>query len=146
MYAIIMRGVPGSGKSTVAKILASAFEALNLSTVIHSTDNLCMVDGEYLFDPNLAPERHARNLCNFAASLDAKIDVVICDNTNFKREFHKPYVSAAKARGYQVVYIEMSHPDAETATARNVHSVPVEVIKQMLLSWESSQEQATETI
>lgn len=152
-YAFIMRGIPGSGKSTVAKMVAEGcFPGLVIgsstlgpekewrdSYAIHSTDNLCMVDGEYQFDPELAGERHAQNLQNFKDSLGAGVKCVIVDNTNVKVEHFHSYVKAAEDAGYRVVFVELPHPAPCVAAARNTHNVPPAVINQMVMDWEPSQ-------
>lgn len=134
----IMRGIPGSGKSTIACRLAGCG-----SYATHSTDALCMVDGEYQFDAELAPQRHAQNLENFKASLEKGVDVVIVDNTNVKVQQYEPYVTAAQAAGYHVAFVELLHPTLDEADERNAHGVPRDVINQMMLDWEPSQHCAT---
>ncbi len=131
-FAYIMRGIPGSGKSTVARQLAS-------QGAIHSTDDLCMVNGEYQFDTALAPERHAQNLFNFVKSLEAGVYCVVVDNTNVKVQQYEPYVKAAREHGYVPIFVEMAHPTLEEATERNTHGVPREVINQMIMDWEPAQ-------
>lgn len=147
-FAFIMRGIPGSGKSTVAKMIArgcfpgqAKFDGSQRLTdaVIHSTDDLCMVDGEYRFDPALAGERHAQNLQNFKDSCAAGKPCVIVDNTNVKTSQYLPYIKAAEAEGYRVVIVELPHPAPVLAAQRNAHGVPIEVINQMVLDWEPSQ-------
>jgi predicted kinase len=150
-YAFIMRGIPGSGKSTVANNLGQGLYPGQFNStdpadgewvpdyVIHSTDDLCMVDGEYQFDIELAGERHAQNLQNFKDSLDSGIPCVICDNTNVKFSQYSPYVRAAEAAGYRVVLVEMPHPAPVLAASRNSHGVPIETINQMVLDWEPAQ-------
>ncbi|GAG25938.1 unnamed protein product, partial [marine sediment metagenome] len=131
----IMRGVPGSGKSTVARSIACSYPGSFNSTdpekgewvtdyAIHSTDDLCMVDGEYQFDIELAGERHAQNLENFKDSLERGVPCVIVDNTNVKISQFAPYADAAQAAGYAVVFVEVAHPSLEVAVERNTHGVP----------------------
>jgi tRNA uridine 5-carbamoylmethylation protein Kti12 len=63
-YAFIMRGIPGSGKSTVASMLRQAFiddENPAGNYVVHSTDDLCMVDGESF--SVLRDKREDRRVC-----------------------------------------------------------------------------------
>ena len=134
----IMRGVPGSGKSTVALGIARSLS----SYAIHSTDDLCMVDGEYKFDIELAGERHEQNYQNFLVSLQKGLPYVIVDNTNVKVKQYAPYVEAAQAADYAVVFVELHHPDLDVAVERNTHGVPREIINQMMLEWEPSQHSA----
>ena len=129
--AFILRGVPGSGKSTFAKRLIS-----RAGGAIHSTDEFFMVDGEYRFDPVLLAEYHERNFQAFCQSLKCEVPVVVCDNCNVRRwQFHN-YIAAAKAAGYVVVVITMPHPTAEVAAQRSQHNVPMENIQRMLERWE----------
>lgn len=135
-YAFIIRGIPGSGKSTLSRIFIESFPG---KTIIHSTDDLCMVDGEYQWDIDLAPERHAQNLENFRNSLKSRVPSIIVDNTNVRVEHYAPYVEAAQAAGYAVVIVELIHPALDEAVERNTHGVPVAVINQMILDWEPAQ-------
>jgi 2',3'-cyclic-nucleotide 3'-phosphodiesterase len=146
----IMRGVPGSGKSTVARKIASSYPGEFKGTdpekghwetdyAIHSTDDLCIVDGEYQFDIELAGERHAQNLENFRASLDKRVPCVIVDNTNVKVSQFAPYVEAAHDAAYAVVFVELHHPALMVAVDRNTHGVPLETISEMMHDWEPSQ-------
>lgn len=147
-YAFIMRGIPGSGKSTVAKMIArGCFPGVAkrdgsrrlTDAAIHSTDDLCMVAGEYRFDAALAGERHAQNLQNFKDSCASGNRCVIVDNTNVKTEQYLPYIKAAEAEGYRVVIVELPHPATIVAAQRNTHGVPIERINQMVLDWEPAQ-------
>ena len=138
-FAYILRGIPGSGKSTVARKLTQSYENPGLEVAIHSTDDLCMVDGEYRFDAALAAERHAQNFENFKNSLYKGVPCVICDNTNVKGQYYQPYVDVALLMGYVVVIVEMVHPTLDEAVERNTHGVPREVINQFLLDWEPAQ-------
>ncbi len=138
----IMRGIPGSGKSTGARGIARSYPGAFVGTAIHSTDDLCMVDGEYQFDLELASERHEQNYQNFLGSLEKRVPCVIVDNTNVKVSQFAPYVEAAQDAAYSVVFVEMAHPALMVAVDRNTHGVPLEVIAQMMLDWEPSQHSA----
>lgn len=125
-----MRGVPGSGKSTLAKVLAGD------TGVIHSTDIYRYVDDKYHFDPNDSHTLHNKNFEAFCQSLNGEIPVVICDNTNTRRQDFERYVSASKEAGYLVAIVALPHPLVEVATERTIHKVPAEAIQQMIDEWE----------
>ena len=130
--AYIMRGVPGSGKSTVARMLAGE------KGVIHSTDNFFYdVDGEYHFDLEQLQGNHDHNFEAFCHSLSDGIPIVICDNTNVKRCHFERYVEAAKRAGYIVAFVVMTHPKVEVATQRTLHKVSPETIQKMIDEWET---------
>jgi hypothetical protein len=93
----IMRGLPGSGKSTrAAQIAAEARAAAGASSssssssvepvAIHSTDNYFIdpVSGVYVFNVEMLPVNHQKNLDAFCASLAAGVGTVIVDNTNMQ--------------------------------------------------------------
>jgi predicted kinase len=137
--AYIMRGIPGSGKSTTVRELIQGYDNLALSVAVHSTDDLCMVDGEYQFVVELAGARHAQNLENFRHSVTRGVPCVICDNTNVRTEHYQDYVEAAELWGYKVVIVEMVHPKPEVAYRRTTHGVPLERIERMIADWEPAQ-------
>src|SRR5258708_3097523 len=129
--AYIMRGVPGSGKSTIAKKLAGE------KGVVHSTDSYFYIDGAYRHDASKLREYHKLNLGAFCASLKADIPIVICDNTNVKYWNFTQYVKAAHEAGYIVAYVTLPHPSPEVAAQRTIHNVPPDVIREMIRGWEN---------
>ena len=128
--AYILRGIPGSGKTTLAKTLAGS------GGVIHSTDNYFLQDGVYCFNPTRLPEFHDRNFEAFAESLKRGIPVVVCDNVNRAHEDYRRYVYAARECGYQVAIVFLPHPSPDEAAARTVHGVPIQTISRIIERWE----------
>jgi|GEM_PF-2329737 len=129
----IMRGVPGSGKSTVAREIAHP------DGIIHSTDSKFYDEhGEYVFDPKRLKEYHDENFDDFCKSLDAGVPIAILDNTNVQSWHYERYVEAAEKAGYAVRIIEMLFPDPEEAAQRNEHNVSKETIERMIMAWEHS--------
>jgi len=133
---ILMRGIPGSGKSTRAKQLVG-------NGVIHSTDDLIEAQGDYNdffakmieakdFTPLI--ELHGKNLANAIESMKSEISPVIIDNTNLKMVDVKPYVVAAQELGYVIVIEDIGTGGltAEELAARNTHAVPLNVIENMI--------------
>lgn len=119
----LLRGVPGSGKSTVAQ---------NIGGTHFETDKYFMVDGEYKFDPTKLKQYHQMcqdevNLAmiqNHTANLN---DVIVVSNT-FTQEWEiKPYFDLAKTYGYQVfsLIVENRHGGL------NQHGVPEDKVQIM---------------
>jgi predicted kinase len=98
---IIMRGIPGSGKSTKAKSIVG-------QGVIHSTDDLIEKSGDYreFFAQMIAAKdftplsrMHSQNLKDAITSMKSGKTPVIVDNTNIKHNEPKAYVMAAIRNG-----------------------------------------------
>jgi predicted kinase len=136
---IIMRGLPGSGKSTKARELAGS------SGVIHSTDNY-LIDpstGKYRFDPMKIAEYHEMNLKSAIRSMKDNISPVVIDNTNVQKWHYQKYIDAAIENGYDVEVVAIdptnySESDIHELAERQkrTHNVPKEVIVDMLNKWE----------
>lgn len=126
----IMRGIPGSGKSTAARQLAGK------TGKIHSTDDYFMKDGKYQFDPAQLRRNHELNFQAFKADLALGISPLIVDNTNTQKWEYQKYVDAAQEAGYDVEIVVIPHIDPKLAAKRNTHGVPEDKIRQMLARWE----------
>jgi tRNA uridine 5-carbamoylmethylation protein Kti12 len=74
--AVIMRGIPGSGKSSFNRVLKELCDQNGCSLVIHSTDEYFMVDGKYMFDQKKLGHYHKLNKLSFDESLGANISIV----------------------------------------------------------------------
>ncbi|CAM2973833.1 AAA family ATPase [Shewanella amazonensis] len=137
--AIILRGLPGSGKSFwVTEFLASLPEAAHPdkpSARVFSTDAFFIKDGVYCFDAKKLPEYHQRNLCGFIEAMAEGTPVVICDNTNLAHWEYLSYETAAKALGYEVEKVLIGSPGDRRHQAlcaeRNSHGVPLVAIRRM---------------
>ena len=115
---ILLRGVSGAGKSTVAGLFIDA-------TII-STDDFFMKDGKYQFDANSLVENHmkctvkAEQAMNAASSVaDAKHTLVV-HNTFTKQWEMTPYLILAEKYGYTVhtIIVENRHE------SKSIHDVP----------------------
>ena len=130
--AFIMRGVSGSGKSSIAKMLAPDSDT---DSMIFSTDQYFMVNGKYEFDPSKLRENHAKNLQAWIDAVEAELySTVVCDNTNTTDWELMIYRETAEDNGYDVIYvaIEPNLDKLDEYHARNTHGVPKEVIKSQI--------------
>jgi predicted kinase len=138
---IVMRGVPGSGKSTESKNRIG-------KGISHSTDDLIEKAGDYneFFAAMIAAKdfsplskMHAQNINNAISSMKSGVSPVIIDNTNIKMNEPKQIVVAALKMGFsddniKFVDIGTAGLEAEELANRNSHGVPLEKIEQMIAS------------
>lgn len=123
----ILSGIPGGGKTTIAEMIAPGIDA-----TICCTDDFCMVDNKYQFDPQLANQRHQMNFDKAEQCCKDEKNVIIA-NTNCNRRNYGKYEELAKKYGYTVFHIYLK-PNIKESIERNLHKVPVDTIKAMAYS------------
>lgn len=131
---VVLRGLPGSGKSTRARALARA-AGLDAAACVFSTDDRFDELNGGVFDPALLQRMHQVNLARFIEALAAGVALVVCDNTNTEPWEYAAYVAAARALGY-VVDIELVGDPADEAAVEhcalhNRRGVPAERVRAM---------------
>lgn len=150
---IIMRGIPGSGKSTMAKSLVK-------EGTIHSTDNVIESWGDYnQFFANMVESKdfsplsraHSKNLTNAIASIKEGKSPVVFDNTNIKMNEPKRLVEMALKLGLdekniKIVDIGTNGLTAEKLAERNSHGVALEKIQSMIASHKGQGEMTVKKI
>ena len=115
---ILLRGLPGSGKSTFANLLGG----------IHvEADQYFMRDGEYRFDASKLKQAH--NWCKLRVehSMEDGVDKITVSNT-FTQEWEMDaYFELAEKYGYQIscLIVENRHD------SKNIHGCPDDKIEQM---------------
>lgn len=139
---VIMRGIPGAGKSTkVASLVGEG--------IVHSTDTLIEeITGDYIGyftrmvesgDWSEHSKMHHRNFLKARRSMEEGVSPVIIDNTNIKASEPKKYVEAALNMGFdenniKIVDIGTGGCTAEVLAERNTHNVPLKTIERMMAS------------
>lgn len=133
---ILMRGLPGSGKSTRAKELAE-------DNPVFSTDDFFYVNNEYQFDPSNLARNHQKNIQRTEDAMKNNQRIVTVDNTNISPYEMKPYVLLADKYGYQ---IEIHKPNTDWAwnseelAKRNTHKVPQNTIEKLIERFDENED------
>ncbi|XP_050348548.1 uncharacterized protein LOC126772299 [Nymphalis io] len=141
---IIMRGLPGSGKTYLARNLIDAIYSVpseqHYSTHIFSTDDYFMQNKLYVFDKNKLPEYHERNERMARNSMLKGVSPVIIDNTNVEFWEMKSYVNEGIKNGYIIEVVEPNTSWARNAKQlqRNcLHNVPIYTIQRKLDTYQN---------
>jgi len=115
---ILVRGVSGAGKSTIAPMFKNA--------VLVSTDDFFLDEyGEYVFDANSLVINH--QFCQLAVRMMMKDEeeLIVVHNTFTADWEMDAYFDLAREHGYAVhtIIVENRHG------SKNVHDVPQDVVK-----------------
>lgn len=123
---IIIRGIPGSGKSTYAKALKADLEKQGYTVKHFEADDFWYDDkGNYNFDKKRIYYAHKNCYERAFKALDDGIQYVIVANTFVTRKDMKPYLKEAAARGIEVTIYRMDNE------FQNVHNVPPDKVAYM---------------
>lgn len=126
----IMRGIPGSGKSTEALKIAGSKEF-----ICSADDWFVGADGVYRFKAHEIAAAHGACLKKLIGLLHMqrcpeKFQDIVIDNTNLRREHYETYVKLAEIAHWNVEFHEFVPPRDESlgdyvrlCASRNVHGV-----------------------
>lgn len=121
---IVLRGLPGSGKSSLAEALAREHGYLHLEADQHFITN-----GVYRFDPARAADAHAVVVRDAFDAMQQNRRVVIA-NTHVRLWEMASIVGVAQLAGKSCCFVEC------TGLWGNTHAVPDEAISRMKTRWE----------
>ncbi|XP_037655764.1 NEDD4-binding protein 2-like 1 isoform X6 [Choloepus didactylus] len=127
----LLRGLPGSGKTTLARQLQHDFPR----ALVFSTDDFFFrEDGTYEFNPDFLEEAHDWNQKRARRAMRGGASPIIIDNTNLHAWEMQPYAAMALENNYEVIFRE---PDTrwkfnvQELARRNIHGVSREKIHRM---------------
>jgi predicted kinase len=136
---IIVRGVPGSGKSSHVKgVIQRDYKGIGF---VFSTDDFFIIDSKYRFLPKYLPIAHEWNLQRAKIAMNSGQSPVVIDNTNMQCWEAKPYVQIGLELGYTIIITQPKtqwwlNRDIQTCAKKNTHGVSDIVIQNMLNRWE----------
>ncbi|KAJ4826874.1 hypothetical protein Tsubulata_032453 [Turnera subulata] len=161
---IILRGLPGSGKSYLARLLRD-LEVENGCDAprIHSMDDYFMTEVEkveendkssssargkkrsvkkvmeYCYEPEMEEAYRESMLKAFKKTLeDGNFKIVIVDDRNLRVADFAQFWALAKRLGYEVYISEATYKDPVGCAARNVHGFTLDEIQKMAGQWEEA--------
>jgi uridine kinase len=123
---ILLRGLPGSGKTTLAEVILQSNQGVRPDVI--SADNYFIDDkGNYNFDPTKIKEAHnnCQQIC--ADRMRLEFSKVVVANTFTEEWEMKPYFEMAERYNYRIhtIIVENRHD------SKNIHGVPDEKLQQM---------------
>ena len=131
--AVILRGVPGSGKSTFVNMM----RALPGSVSIHAIDDLHVDNkGDFLWDEENQERLYTLNFANFVKSCADGTDLVICDAINIEVDDFQKYIDIASQYEYAVYVVTPNPPTPSQSTKRNKHHTSSSQAKEMYTRWQ----------
>jgi predicted kinase len=118
----LLRGIPGAGKSTLAKILVGERDYCHKEADMYFLDS----EGKYKFDFSLIKEAH--EWCQSEVEFLMKYEHTVVVSNTFTQEWEmQDYYDLAKEYGYKVhsIIVENRHGGV------NEHNVPQETLDKM---------------
>uniref|UniRef100_A0A672MMW5 YLP motif-containing protein 1 n=1 Tax=Sinocyclocheilus grahami TaxID=75366 RepID=A0A672MMW5_SINGR len=154
---VIMRGLPGSGKSHVAKLIRDKeVECGGAPPRVLGLDDYFMTEVEkvekdpdtgkrvknkvleYEYEPEMEDTYRSSMLKTFKKTLDdGFFPFIILDAINDKVKYFDQFWSAAKTKGFEVYLAEIT-TDHQTCAKRNIHGRTLKDITKLANGWESA--------
>ncbi|KAF8037273.1 hypothetical protein BT93_B0244 [Corymbia citriodora subsp. variegata] len=165
-FVIILRGLPGSGKSYLAKMLRD-LEVENGGSAprIYSIDDYFMTEVEkidengaskssaaskgkkatvkkvmeYCYEPEMEEAYRSSMLKAYKKTVEeGTFTFVIVDDRNLRVADFAQFWAIGKTSGYEVYILEAAYKDPEGCAARNVHGFSLDDIQKMAGQWEEA--------
>ena len=131
--AIILRGVPGSGKSTFVNMMRNMSQSVD----VHAIDDLHVdPEGNFLWDEENADRLYTLNFANFVRSCASGTETVVCDAINIETDAFQKYIDIANQYDYRVYVVTPSPPTASESTKRNKHHTSSSQAREMYSRWQ----------
>lgn len=124
---ILLRGVPGSGKTTLGEVILYTPGSNNTNNVLSADDFFIDENGNYNFDSTKLKEAHNQCQLKCAERMKHQLSKIVVANT-FTQEWEmKTYFEMAERYKYRVhtVIVENRHLN------KNVHDVPDDKVQIM---------------
>jgi len=131
---VILRGLPGSGKSYLAQHCGGT------DSIVCSSDNYFLNKaGTYQFDRKRIAEAHAHCCEQFVQAISDGRELVVIDNTNSMWWEYRVYTHLCQLLGLGCQVVEIPHPNMNIVSfylSRNVHNLTLKAVKDYTDRWE----------
>lgn len=133
---IILRGLPGSGKTFIANNYLNKISPD--SQIILSADDYFIKNNVYRWDIEKNDEAYRWNFERFKKAISDGKDLIIIDNTNLKRHHYFHYIDYSQLNNYLVLVTIIPHNDVDDRrlAERNIHNVTAFTIRGMRRAFE----------
>ena len=122
---ILLRGLPGSGKSTLGDVILRTPQ--QDPSLLSADDFFIDENGNYNFDSTKLQEAHSQCQLRCAERMKLQLSKIVVANTFTQDWEMEPYFEMAERYKYRVhtVIVENRHGNS------NIHNVPYEKVEQM---------------
>lgn len=129
-FLILIRGIPGAGKSTYAKSILKLYQDAGKPVCHYEADMyFTNSNGSYVFDPTLLQDAHKWCQASVKHAMENRFSCIV-SNTFVKKWELQPYIDMANSLNIPVTIITMS------GKFKSIHNVPYEKVQQMIKAFE----------
>ena len=124
---IILRGIPGSGKSTLGEAILYSPSSTNTNNVLSADDFFIDENGNYNFNPEKIKEAHNQCQLKCAERMKLQLSKIVVANTFTQDWEMTPYFDMAERYKYRIhtIIVENRHD------GKNIHGVPEDKLQIM---------------
>lgn len=124
---ILLRGIPGSGKTTLGEVILYSPGSNNTNNVLSADDFFVDENGNYNFDSSKLKEAHNQCQLKCAERMKIQLSKIVVANTFTQDWEMRPYFEMAERYKYRVhtIIVENRHD------GKNIHGVPDDKLQVM---------------